>query len=117
MRYFLMGGVVAAGLASCVPQPSAPVADSKNRVVDIVNTTDATVTFFATNGERRRASREHFAEQEVRENHYSTVNFVDGSGACLFEFHAVSAIATRAVTEKIDTCTEVSWVILPEMFQ
>jgi len=117
MRSLFFGMVAVAGLASCVNQPSLRVSDTQNRVVDIVNTTDASLTFFALNAERRRAFRERFAEGVVEANYYKTINFSDDSGACMFDFFGISEEGHEATSRSFNTCAEVSWVITQETFQ
>lgn len=89
--------------------PSLP--DGKNRVVDIVNASASPLQFTAKNAERRGLGRPDAATGTVAANYYLSVNFDDGSGACLFDLHAVFADGRVADTKRFDTCAEVSWVI------
>ena len=98
-------------LAGCTGAPQLSGDDTQNRVVDIVNTTNSPAQFYALNAERRRAFRARFAEAEVAANYYLTVNFVDGSGACLFDLRAVTAGGQTFAAPRFNTCAEVSWVI------
>ncbi len=108
MRYLLVLGVVLAGCSSA-PAPHLP--DGKNRVVDIVNTAGSPLQFTALNAERRGLLRPEVITGTVAANYYLTVNFDDGSGACLFDLHAVFADGRVADAKGFDTCAEVSWVI------
>ncbi len=110
MRYILVLGVVLVGCTSA-PAPSLP--DGKNRVVDIVNTSDAPLQFLAVNAERRGLSRQPGVSAAVTGNSYLTLNFDDGSGACLFSFSASFANGQTAEAKTFDTCAEVSWVVGP----
>ncbi len=110
MRYILVLGAVLAGCTSAVA-PSLP--DGKNRVVDIVNTTDTPLQFTAFNAERRGLNRQPSAEGTVDANYYLTINFADGSGDCLYNFRAEFANGQAAEAAQFNTCTEVSWVVSP----
>ena len=103
----LLAVAVLAGCAATLP----PLPDGQNRVVDIVNTTDMPLNFYAVNAERRGVFRSRFAEGEVRGNYYRVVNFSDDSGACRFDFYAELADGRRASAPDFDTCRAVSWVV------
>ncbi len=109
--------MVGLGLAGCVSQPGAPVADAKNRVIDIVNTTAAPLEFFAINAERSRVFRTRMAEQTVAATYYATVNFDDQSGACLYNLFVSSASGATAEAARFDVCREVAWVVTLDMLQ
>lgn len=94
-----------------MPSPSLP--DGKNRVVDIVNASDTPLHFSAINAERRGLNRQPTATGEVAKNYYLTLNFDDGSGACLFDFSAEFTNGPRVEAKRFNTCTEVSWVVQP----
>jgi len=110
MRIFLFLGVVLAGCTSAI-SPAPP--DGKNRVVDIVNPTGTPLQFTAFNAERRGFIRQPSVEGVVDANYYLTVNFADGSGACLYNLSAEFADGQSAEVARFDTCTEVSWVVSP----
>ncbi len=110
MRIILVLGVVLAGCTSTVA-PGLP--DGKNRVVDIVNTTDIPLQFSAFNAERRGLIRQPSAEGTVAANYYLTVDFADGSGACLYNLRADFGDGQSAEAAGFNTCTEVSWVVGP----
>lgn len=109
-RIILVFGLLLAGCTG-VQAPSLP--DDKNRVVDIVNTTDSPLRFTAINAERRGLIRQASAEGDVAANYYLTLNFDDGSGACLFDFRAEFVDGQSAEAKRFNTCTEVSWVVRP----
>lgn len=117
MQKSVLGLFLAGGLASCVVAPSGPIVDAQNRVVDIVNTTDTAVAFYAINAERRGVFRGHFAAQEISQHDYTTINFNDGSGACLFDFYAAFPDGSSAEQRRFNTCAEVSWVLNAEIIQ
>ena len=110
MRYLLILGAL---LASCTTAPAPSLPDGKNRVVDIVNTTDAPLQFYAVNAERRGAFAVRSFANEVAANYYLSINFVDNSGACLFDFHAVLASGADVTSQHFDTCKAASWVVAP----
>lgn len=110
MRIILVLGAVLAGCTSAVA-PGLP--DGKNRVVDIVNTSNTPLQFTAFNAERRALIRQPSAEGIVDANYYLTVNFADGSGACLYNLHAEYANGQSAEASRFNTCREVSWVVSP----
>lgn len=110
MRYIL---VFAAVLAGCTTAPAPRLPDGKNRVVDIVNTTDAPLQFYAVNAERRGAFAVRNFANEVAANYYLGINFVDNSGACLYDLHAELASGAEVVSARFDTCKAASWVVAP----
>lgn len=109
-RAILVSGLILAG-CTAVQAPSQP--DGQNRVVDIVNTTDAPLRFMASSAEGRGLFRQAAVEGEVAANYYLTLNFDDGSGACLFDFDAIFADGQSTKAQRFNTCTEVSWVVAP----
>jgi len=105
--------MLAAVLVGCTPVPSPSLPDGKNRVVDIVNTTETPLRFSAINAERRGGNRQPATTGEVAANYYLTLNFDDGRGACLFDFYAEFANGQSVEAKRFNTCTEVSWVVQP----
>ena len=110
MRYFLILALVLSG-CSTLDGPRLP--DTKNRVVDIVNTSGEAVLFSARNAERRGLARPNSFESDVAAQFYLTVNFEDGTGACLFDFRAEFANGETSEANMFDVCTEGSWVVKP----
>ena len=110
MRISLGFGLVLAG-CTAVQTPHMP--DGQNRVVDIVNTTDLPLQFTALNAERRGLNRQPSIEGDVAANYYLTLNFDDGSGACLFDLRAEFSSGQGAEAKRFNTCTDVSWVVAP----
>ncbi len=117
MRISTMSLLATMALAGCAVQVSAPVDNSKNRVVDIVNTTGAELGFYAVNAGRRGIFRAQFSPAPLGKNDYMTINFVDGSGACLFDLHANFSDGRSALAKGFDTCAAAAWVITAEMAQ
>lgn len=109
-RITLVFGLV---LAGCTPVLTPTLPDGNNRVVDIVNTTDAPLQFSAVNAERRGINRQASAVGGVVANYYLTLNFDDGSGACLFDFRAEFADGQSAEVKRFNVCADVSWVVRP----
>ncbi|MBL1435973.1 MAG: hypothetical protein COB08_007220 [Rhodobacteraceae bacterium] len=109
-RYILVFGAFLAG-CSAAPAPSLP--DGKNRVVDIVNTAETPLQFTAVSAERRGLVRQPGFMREVAAQYYLTLNFDDGSGACLFDFRAKFSGGQVAEAKRFDTCAETSWVVRP----
>ena len=110
MRYILFLGAVLAG-CTAAPAPTRP--DGKNRVVDVVNTTDAPLQFYAVNAERRGAFAVRNFANEIAANYYLSINFVDNSGACQFDMHAALADGTEVTSARFDTCAAAAWVVAP----
>ncbi len=100
-------------LAGCTAGPAPSLPDGKNRVVDIVNTSDSALHFVATPAERRGLMRPSALEGDVAANYYLTVNFDDGSGACFFDLRADFADGGRVEAARFDTCAKASWVVAP----
>ena len=109
-RIILVFGLV---LAACTPVQAPNLPDGNNRVVDIVNTTGSPLHFSAINAERRGVTRQASVAGDVAANYYLTLNFDDGSGACLFDFRAEFADGQSTEAKRFNTCTEVSWVVRP----
>lgn len=112
--FILMVGL---GLSGCLSQPGALVDDTKNRVVDIVNTTATPLEFYAMSAERSRVFRSRKAEQQVAANYYVTVNFDEGNGACFYNLFVTTASGARAEAGRFDVCREVAWVVTSDMLQ
>ena len=110
MRYLLP---ILALLAACTTTPAPHLPDGKNRVVDIVNTFGTSLHFTARASERRGLARPDPIEGDVRANYYLTVNFNNGSGACLFDLRAAFENGEVVTAKRFDTCAEVSWVVAP----
>ena len=110
MRYIL---VFTAVLASCTTALAPRLPDGKNRVVDVVNTTDAPLQFYAVNAERRGAFAVRNFTNEVAANYYLSINFDDNTGACLFDLHAELASGAEVTSPRFDTCRAASWVVAP----
>lgn len=108
MRYIIFLAVI---LAGCTAAPSPNLPDGKNRVVDIVNTSSAPLQFVAVNAEQRGLNRAPNVEREVAAQYYLTLNFDDGSGACLFDFRAEFGTGESIEAKRFDICNEVSWVV------
>ncbi len=103
-------GVFLALLAGCTTGQNPTTPDSKNRVVDIVNTTAMPLDFRAVRAENRGLLPRPITGS-IGAHHYQTFNFDDGSGACLFDFTAQPQGGAAVVASHFDTCSEVSWVI------
>lgn len=111
MRWAIYPFFLLSFFAGCTGPEPPEMLDSQNRVVDVVNTTDAPLHFYARNAERRSAGRERFGENDLAPHQYLTINFDDESGACLFDLHAAFQDGSEKKAERFDTCHEVSWVI------
>ena len=103
--------VLCMGLSGCVSTLPAPADDQQNRVVDIVNTSNNAVRFYAINAEQRGLNRQRSHEAEVAANYYRTLNFDDETGACLFDFHAEFAGGQSTEAKRFNTCRNTSWVV------
>jgi len=100
-------------LAGCTAAPTPSLPDGKNRVVDVVNTAGTPLHFTARASEQRGLRRPDLIEGDVRANYYLTVNFDNGSGACLFDLRADYTSGEAVEAKRFDTCAEVSWVVAP----
>ncbi len=110
-NWMIVAGLL--GLAGCASTVAPALPDGKNRVVDIVNTGDRALQFYALNAERRRAFAGRLFEREVAANYYLTLDFTDGSGACLYDLFAIFPDGQTAEAPQFNTCAEVSWVVSP----
>jgi len=110
MRYLL---AILALLTGCTTAPAPSLPDGKNRVVDIVNTSSGPLHFTARVSERHGLVRPDPIEGDVRATYYLTVNFDNGSGACLFDLRADFGSGAVVEAKRFDTCAEVSWVVAP----
>ena len=103
--------VLVLGVSGCSSTLPAPVIDTQNRVVDIVNTTDSQIQFSAVNTERHGLSRQRTHETSVEANYYQTLNFDDETGACLFDLSAELDNGQTAAANRFNTCKETAWVV------
>ena len=114
MRWAIYAPLLVGVAAACSGPAPSVMPDSQNRVVDIVNTTDVPVHFYAVNAERRAANRARFGENDMAAHSYLTINFDDESGACLFDMHAAFPSGRAQEAKRFDACNAVSWVITQE---
>jgi hypothetical protein len=103
-------GILLALMAGCTAGQSPGGPDSYNRVVDIVNTTAMPLDFRAVRAENRGLLPQPITGT-IAPHAYQTINFDDGSGACLFDLTAQLQGGARVVASDFNTCSEVSWVI------
>ena len=117
MHRAISGTILTGFLAGCLGPMPAEGPDARNRVVDIVNTTDAPMQFYARNAERRGAGQTRFGAAEVAARYYLVVNFDDDTGACLFDLYGDFADGRTVHAARFDSCDEISWVIREDMLQ
>jgi len=103
--------ILVLALAGCAAVQNAPVPDSRNRVVDIVNTTAMPLQFRAVRAENKRWGPRVSFSETIAPNYYQTINFYDGSGACLFDFEATPQGGIAVLKKGFDTCKAASWVV------
>lgn len=103
--------ILVLALAGCAAVQNAPVPDSRNRVVDIVNTTAMPLQFRAVRAENKRWGPRVSFSETIAPNYYQTINFYDGSGACLFTFYVEFQDGSTRPEQDVNTCEVASWVV------
>lgn len=110
MRKFALAALAALTLSACTEDTTSYVAVSANRVVDIVNNSNLTMThFYASNTNRSTWGPDQLGSSVLRPGRYITVNFDDGTGACWFDFRARFSTG-QELTARVNVCVESRWV-------
>ncbi len=105
-------------LAACgetvyVPVSGGSGGDGYNRVMDIVNQSGVTLTHFYAS----RASSNSWGPDQlgsstvIYSGEYLTLNFDDGTGACVFDFKARMSGGAEIRRDNINVCVESSWTV------
>ena len=85
--------------------------DGQNRVVDIVNQTNAPMQFSASNANQSLWRSAQFISTSIASGGYITLNFDDGTGACIFDFKAGFSNGREARRDNINVCAETAWTL------
>ncbi|MEX0970170.1 MAG: hypothetical protein WD046_06985 [Paracoccaceae bacterium] len=111
MRKFALAALAAVTLAACTEDTTTTYTTvSANRVVDIVNNSNQTMThFYASNTSRNTWGPDQLGSSVLRSGRYLTVNFDDGTGACWFDFRARFS-SGQELTARVNVCVESRWV-------
>lgn len=74
-------------------------ADNKNRYVTVVNRTGSSILYvYATNAGDRNWGSDHLGNGVISVGYERSLNFSDGSSACVFDFKIVFSGSARDVT-------------------
>lgn len=112
MRLFALLPASAVLLAACAQTDLIGGGnDSQNRVVDIVNQTNAPMQFSASNATQSLWRSEQFSSASIGSGRYITLNFDDGTGACIFDFKAEFSNGREARRDNINVCVETAWTV------
>lgn len=95
-------------LFGCTVSPGVDMPDGRNRVVDIVNDTAVPVAIFQAT---RARSRDTLGNITIAPRGYASVNFDDGSGACIFDFLATFTDGETVRLDNADVCALSVWRI------
>ncbi|MCF6303791.1 MAG: hypothetical protein L3J33_00265 [Rhodobacteraceae bacterium] len=86
--------------------------DGRNRVVDIVNRTNAPIQqFYASKSGQRSKGQDLLMGSAIGPDGYRTLNFNDGSRTCIFDFIAEFPNGTELRRDGINVCEEVAWTV------
>jgi hypothetical protein len=89
--------------------------DGENRVVIIVNDRASDIMrLYASRTTTDDWEENILAEQTIPAGKRVSINFDDGTGACLFDFRAVFRDSAVVHMFRIDVCREVYWRIVDE---
>ena len=115
MRLIALLTASAFALAACeevVYVSSGGGSDGRNRVMDIVNETGSTMMrFYASNASQNSWGPDQLGSSVVSSGRYITLNFDDGTGACIFDFKAEFSNGTEARRDNINVCVESAWTV------
>jgi len=110
MRKIAFAVLAALTLTACEGATTSYSSDSRNRVMDISNSTGVTMTnFYASRASRNEWGRDHLGTTVLRSGKYFTKDFSDGTSACLFDFKAVFADGDVLTASDVNVCAETGW--------
>ncbi len=96
-------------LAACDTTGSTS-SGSYNRVVDITNTSGTTMTrFYASNTGQSTWGPDQLGRSVLRSGQYITIDFDDGTGACMFDFKATFSNGQTLVRNGVNVCAVSSY--------
>lgn len=103
---FALVGLLA--LAAC--DVSSTGGGSYNRVVDITNSTGSTMTrFYASNTNENTWGPDQLGTSVLRSGQYITLDFDDGTGACMFDFKASFTNGQTLIRRGVNVCAVSSY--------
>lgn len=108
MRKFALAALAAFTLTACTEETVyvANTSSGANRVMDIVNSTNMTMThFYASNTSRSTWGPDQLGSSVLGPGRYMTINFDDGTGACMFDFRARFS-SGQELTATVNVCTQ-----------
>jgi len=92
--------------------PTFATSDRIDRRVVIVNGTNVAVNYFyASNIRLTNWGEDRLGKRVLQPRQTMTINFSDGTGACLFDFKAVLASGRAIESRRVDVCRVSSWTI------
>lgn len=107
MRSILLATICALGLAACEIPVSSGSGDGRNRVMNIVNDTNRTmVRFYASNSSRSSWGPDQLGSSVLGPHRFTTINFDDGTGACVFDFRAEMSNGQNLNHYNINVCVQ-----------
>ena len=113
MRLLAFAAASALALAAC--EETVYVSggnDGYNRVMDVVNQTGMTMTYFyASRASSNSWGPDQLGNSVVRSGQYITINFDDGTGSCVFDFKAHFSNGEDIRRDNINVCAETSWTV------
>ncbi len=112
MRLLALITASALALAACDEIVHVPTSggDGHNRVVDIINDTDVTMTrFYASNTNQSSWGADRFGSSLLYSGDYITLNIIDGTGACMFDLKAEFADGDVVTRNDFNVCVESGW--------
>jgi len=111
MRQFAILTISALTLSACV-EITTQSGDNFNRVVDIVNGSDVTITeFYSRNAASLPWGNDKFATNDLISGQYQSMVFEDGTGACIFDFKAILSTGRETRRDNINVCVDSSWTV------
>jgi len=112
MRKLALAALAAVTLSACTEDTVSytTTSVSANRVMDIVNNSNLTMThFYASNTSRSTWGPDQLGSSVLGPGRYMTINFDDGTGACVFDFRARFSTG-QELTARVNVCVESRWV-------
>lgn len=112
MRKFALAALAALTVAACgeTVYVSSTGNDGRNRVMDIVNNSGRTMThFYASNVNMSTWGPDQLGSSVLSPGRYMTIDFDDGTGACMFDFKARFSTG-QELTARVNVCVESRWV-------
>jgi len=83
---------------------------AQNRVVQIINDTNVTMThFYATNRDQRNWGQDWFGNSVLPSRSSVNVNIDDGTGYCIYDFRALFSDGDEVTNYGFNVCELGSW--------